>query len=96
MNKRENKKNVYKRLNEGEKIRVKEELTRPRVEVWIDEDAAWLAFHEGRNHDKRFTEEEGLKGKARRIKIMKIMSLDPKESDCLDMLRLLIEKNAQK
>ena len=45
MEKEEKKENVFKRLTDTNGVRIEEELVRPRVEMWVDEDAAWVASH---------------------------------------------------
>ena len=47
--------NVLKRLTDTNDIRIEEEMVRPRVEMWIDEDAAWIAAHRVKKRDFDFT-----------------------------------------
>ena len=55
MNNKENKNSVFERINNSEDVRLEEELIRPRIEMWVDEDAAWIASHEAQKYGKRFT-----------------------------------------
>ncbi len=55
MNGKKQKESVLKRLTDTNDIRINEELYRPRVEMWIDEWAAWITSHEIKKYNKEFT-----------------------------------------
>lgn len=52
---KEKKKSAFKRLTDTNDVRIEEELTRPRVEMWVDEDAAWVASHRAKKRGADFT-----------------------------------------
>jgi len=54
MEEEEKKENVFKRLTDTNDVRI-EELTRPRMEMWVDEDAAWVASHRAKKRGIDFT-----------------------------------------
>ena len=54
MEEKERKESVFKRLTDTNDVRI-EELTRPRVEMWVDEDAAWVASHRAKKRGIDFT-----------------------------------------
>jgi hypothetical protein len=45
MERKRKKDSLLKRLTDTNDVRIEEELVRPRVEMWVDEDAAWIAAH---------------------------------------------------
>lgn len=49
------KKSVFERLNNSEDLRLEENMNRPHIEMWVDDDAAWRASHEAKKYGKRFT-----------------------------------------
>jgi hypothetical protein len=53
--KQENKENVFKLLTDANDVRIEEEVVRPRVEMWVDEDAAWVASHRAKKRGIDFT-----------------------------------------
>jgi hypothetical protein len=55
MNDRERKMSAFRRLTDTDDVRMKEELERPRVEMWFDDWSAWVALHESEKRGKRFT-----------------------------------------
>jgi len=55
MEKENTKESVFKRLTDTNDIRIEEELTRPRVEMFVDEDAAWVASHRAKERGIDFT-----------------------------------------
>ena len=55
MEKQKEKRSVFKRLTDTNDVRIEEELTRPRVEMWVDEDAAWVASHRAKKRGIDFT-----------------------------------------
>lgn len=83
--------NIYRELGEdlldfvikGGKVRI---VTSPDI-TEKDEDAAREGY-DLRNKRTNLEKETAL------VRVMKIMSENPKDSDCLDMLRLLIEKGS--
>ena len=55
MEKQEKKESVFKRLTDTNDVRIEEELTRPRVEMFVDEYAAWVAYHRAKKRGMDFT-----------------------------------------
>lgn len=55
MEKQDKKERVFKRLTATNGVRLEEELTRPRVEMWVDEDGAWVASHRAKKQGIDFT-----------------------------------------
>jgi hypothetical protein len=48
------------RLTKTNDIRIEEDLTRPRVEEFVDEYGAWVAYHRAKDHGDEFQQFFGI------------------------------------
>lgn len=54
------KKDATKLLTETNDIRIEEETTRPRVESFVDEWGAWVAYHRAKDRGEEYSPHFGI------------------------------------